>query len=82
MDDAVDFYAKIEGSHIVEVPYLGEGRQQEIFYVNKPVEFSGDPDTGMDFYTTAVFYPSFVEGSVESTLEEFSCLVRLPLATY
>ena len=42
--------------------------------MNKPVEFSGDPDTGMDFYTTAVSYPSFVEGSVEIRMEEFDYL--------
>ena len=74
MDDAVDFYEKAQCNHIVKAPYLGEGRQQEIFYVNKPVKFSGDPDTGMEQYNLAVSYPSFVEGSTESALEEFTYL--------
>ena len=74
MDDAVDFYEKTNCNHIVKAPYWGEGRQQEVFYVNKPVEWTGDPDTGMEQYNLAVSYPTFVEGSIESTLEEFTYL--------
>ena len=74
LDDAVEFYEKAGCNHIVKAPYWGEGRQQEIFYVDKPVKYTGDPDIGMEQYNLAVAYPTFIQGSVESALEEFTYL--------
>ena len=48
-----------------------------IFYVNKPEERKGDPEQGMDIYNKAISYRSFVAGSVEAPLEEFSYLPGL-----
>lgn len=72
MDDALDFYEKAECSHIARASYYGDGADEEIFYANKPEEYKGDPDTGMDIYNIARSYSSFIDGSVEAPDEEFS----------
>ena len=74
MDDALDFYEKAPGGHVVKALYLGEGREEEVFYVDKPEEWSGDPDVGMDVYNLARSYPTFITGSVEAPTEEFTYL--------
>ena len=72
--DAVGFYENVEGSHIARALYLGEGRDETVYYVSKPEHFSGDPDTGMDAYREAQRYGSFIEGSVECPVEEWTYL--------
>ena len=74
MDDALDFYEKASGIHIVRALYLAESRDKEVFYVDKPEKWKGDPDTGMELYNLANSYPSFVIGSVETALDEFTYL--------
>ena len=58
----------------MRAPYLAAGGEERLFYVDVPVEFDGDPDTGMDLYEKARSQGSFEEGSVETTLEEFTYL--------
>ena len=72
MDDAVDFFDKANGNHIVRAGYYAEGFYEELFYVNKPEKYNGDVDTGMDAYSLARSYISFVNGSVEAPPDEFT----------
>ena len=74
LEDALDFFEKANCNHIVLASYFPDGLDEAIFYVNKPEEYEGDPDTGMKTYDLAVTYPSFVNGSVEAPLDEFSYL--------
>ena len=74
LDDALDFYEKVDGSHVVKAIYWGDGADEEIFYVNKPTKYEGDVDTGMKEYELARRYQSFVDGSVDTPAEEFSYL--------
>ena len=66
------FYETVEGSHIARALYLGDGRDETVFYVDKPERYTGDPDTGMDAYRKAQAYPSFIDGSVECPAEEWT----------
>ena len=72
MNDAIDFYEKADGNHIVRTGYNAEGFYEELFYVNKPERYEGDVDAGIDAYSLARSYPSFVNGSVEAPPEEFT----------
>ena len=72
MEDALDFYEKTECSHVAQATYWGDGIDETIFYANKPEQYTGDPDTGMEFYNLAHTYPTFIEGSVEAPDEGFS----------
>lgn len=74
LQEALDFYEKVEGNHVVKAAYWGDGTDEEIFYVNKPTKYEGDPDTGMKEYELALRYQSFVNGSVDTPTEEFSYL--------
>ena len=74
LEDAFDFFEKANCNHIVLAPYFSNGLDEAIFYVDKPEKYEGDPDTGMDAYNLACSYPSFVNGSVEAPLDEFSYL--------
>lgn len=74
LDDAVGFYAKAHCNHVVLAPYLEGGLENMAFYTNKPAWFTGDPEIGMEEYRTAKQYESFLEGSVETTLQEFTYL--------
>jgi hypothetical protein len=70
LDDAIAFYERTHASHIVQAPSW-KGR---IYYVNEPVEYSCDPDTGTTTYELARTYPSYVIGSLETAVEEFDYL--------
>lgn len=70
----MDFYEKVECSHVAQAAYWGDGIDETIFYANKPEEYRGDPDAGMKEYELARRYPSFIDGSVEAPEEEFSYL--------
>ena len=70
----MDFYRSHEGKHVVRAPYVTGGLERELFYVDVPVQFKGDPDTGMDLYESARRLASFEEGSLDTTLEEFTYL--------
>ncbi len=74
LEDALAFYEKAPGNHIAQAPYWGNGLVEEIYWVNKPEEFSGDPETGLELYNLAHSYSSFVDGSVDTPLDEFSYL--------
>ena len=63
----------------MQAPYLAEGRDEYVFYVNKPEEWEGDPDTGMEAYNLAGSYPSFIDGSLETAWDEFSYLAGFRL---
>ena len=47
---------------------------ENIYWVNKPEKWEGDPDTGMEFYEQARSLKSFIDGSVETDPDEFSYL--------
>jgi hypothetical protein len=70
----VDFYEDVEGRHIARAPYLGEGRAEMVYYVDKPERYTGDPDAGMNAYRKAQTYASFIDGSVECPAEEWTYL--------
>lgn len=72
LEETLDFYEKVEGSHVVKAAYWGDGADEDIFYVNKPTKYEGDPDTGMKEYELARRYQSFVDGSVDTPTEEYS----------